>query len=39
MSVEELINELNNHKVTSKQLTAIYCHRSATIGLKYGLIT
>jgi|LakMenEpi03Aug12_release.lakeMendotaPanAssembly.Ray.scaffolds.fasta_scaffold4443408_1 hypothetical protein len=30
---------LNEGKVNSKQLTLIYCMRSATVGVKLGLIT
>ena len=39
LPLEKIVDELNNHKITSKQLTAIYCYRSATIGLRLNLIT
>ncbi len=39
MPLEKIIDELNNHKITSKQLTAIYSRRTATIGLRLNLIT
>lgn len=39
LSIEQIIEELNSHRLTSRQLTAIYCYRTATIGLRLNLIT
>jgi hypothetical protein len=35
----KIINLLNNHKITSKQITLIYCYRAGTIGKDLCLIT
>jgi len=38
-NVIELVELLNRKEVSSKQLVTIYCHRAATIGMDYVLIT